>query len=357
MGITCIRPIAPWLLTAAESSWRFSTSKTAASRLGLIRSRPASRVTAHAARSASSEFRVRRAMARVSGSCASRAVTANSSAVLSTLTRGAGRAVGLLPEAEGADGAETTVPLEGAFGGGDLGAGALGAGAVAPGAVVAGALAAGPLAAGALARDPGFALDPADALARAGGAESRTASTAVPEPSARSGDGIGSATSLREPPKHAEPASASTASSGTSERRLPDGNANGSPVEDANRIAPTHHGLKCEKTVRAAKGDSGRRDAFSCHPATAANARRTGPSPALSAAPRTVVWRPGSLQTEARKSMSARRCTGAAGSGLRRPGLQPRRLTPAHARRLLARPRTGAYDGTAIRGRVRPSLS
>src|SRR5215207_5084641 len=76
--------MAPWLLTAIESSWRFSISSTAASRLGLTRMRPASRVTAHAARSAMAGFRVRRAIARVSGWCASRAVTANSSAVLST---------------------------------------------------------------------------------------------------------------------------------------------------------------------------------------------------------------------------------------------------------------------------------
>ena len=48
--MTCIRPTAPWLLTALESSARFSMMSTAASRLGLTFSRPASRVTAQAAR-------------------------------------------------------------------------------------------------------------------------------------------------------------------------------------------------------------------------------------------------------------------------------------------------------------------
>ena len=59
-----------------------------------MRIRPASRVTAQAARSASAGFRVRRAIARASGSCASRAVTANSSAVLSTQLLAAGARAG-----------------------------------------------------------------------------------------------------------------------------------------------------------------------------------------------------------------------------------------------------------------------
>ena len=82
--MTCIRPTAPSLLTALESRVRFSMMSTAASRLGLTFSRPASRVSAQAARSATAGFRVRLAMARASGRWAARAVTANSSAMPST---------------------------------------------------------------------------------------------------------------------------------------------------------------------------------------------------------------------------------------------------------------------------------
>src|SRR5689334_24970206 len=271
-----MRPIAPWLLTAAESSWRFSTSSTAASRLGLMRSRPAPRGTAQAARSAGSGFRVRRAIARVSGSWAGRAVTANSSAVLSTLARGSARGVA---------GPCTTVPLEGRLGGasdpgafssppGALALGVLAAGVFVAGVFVAGAFGAEPFA-GALAPGAAAALRAAEALPVGAGAESRTTPTAAAEPPAPRGDGIGTGTSLREPPKHAVPAIASTASSGACQRRLPNGNAKGSPVEDAHRIVPAPERLKCEKTGRAPKGDSGRRDAFSCHPATAADAPGT----------------------------------------------------------------------------------
>jgi hypothetical protein len=94
------------------------------------------------------------------------------------------------------------------------------------------------------------------------------------EPERASGDGISSGLPLGGPPKQAGPESVSTASSGASERRLPDGNANGSPVEDAHRIVPVRQWLKCEKTAGAAKGDSRRRDAFSCHPASRSSVAR-----------------------------------------------------------------------------------
>ena len=89
-----MRPIAPWLLTALESSGRFSIRSTAASRLGLTLSRappgsgPRQRARPPRSSGCASECARERPVGR-------RAVTANSSAVLSTRTTGFAAADGL----------------------------------------------------------------------------------------------------------------------------------------------------------------------------------------------------------------------------------------------------------------------
>jgi len=238
--------------------------------------------------------------------------------VLSTRTRGVlaigDFAIGAL--AAGASAGRAL--LAGAFIAGALLPGALAAPPFAPAPLpvetFAGAFAPDTFAAGAFASARAFCRAEADGFGAtsvidAGVPALRGNATIASEPEPASGDGISIGLPLPGPPKQAGPESASRASSGAIERRLPDGNANGSPVEDAHRIVPVRQWLKCEKTAGAAKGDSRQRDAFSCHPASRSSVVPTGPAEACSAAARTTPAGSRSLQTEGHGSASARACT------------------------------------------------
>src|SRR5207249_1863291 len=76
------------------------------------------------------------------------------------------------------------------------------------------------------------------------------------------------------PPAHALAATTSAARHESIVRRLPTGNVNGSPGEDASTIVGTGGPLKCEETGRGKKGDSRGDIALPCHAQVEGPARR-----------------------------------------------------------------------------------
>ena len=225
-------------------------SSTAARRLGLTRIRPASRVTAQAARSAIAGFRVRRAMARVSGSWARRAVTANSSAALSTRAGFATDVlgVGLRADASVVEPRWPEAPL------------------------VVACFAVGAFAVAAL-RRRGLRhwflrrgcrhrrLDRRAPDRRRPRAPRRTLSETAPATSSRRTARSGADAGERAPPAHAVAAATNATKHAVMHesrtRRLPLGNGNQAPGEDASTIADGWRALKCGDPDCDEKGDSG----------------------------------------------------------------------------------------------------